>query len=133
MSVPAWIVRRRLARWALMFALGFVGQLALGAYLMARHAAGVTGHNLIGGPLTIVQLLVVHSPLTALAVAGGISLNLGLLNALPLIPLDGGRIASRWLLERYGETVEEAFGWGSLGTCALMFAATTAIDFGRLR
>lgn len=132
-SVAAFFFRRAVARWFLLLGALSVAVSLFALYLFLRHVDGVTSQDVIAGPISIAQIMVVHNPLDAVYIAGAISVAVGLANAMPVLPLDGGHVAARWIRERYGEVGESVYSWSALAVFGLMFLGSTVSDVLHLR
>ncbi len=103
LSVLLWVFRRMFVAY-LVPALAFPLAGWFAWMIVTMYSEGRTQFN-----ATVVDLLP-SSPLEALALAGGISLTLGLINMMPFVPLDGGRVVLVAARQLFGARAEGIAG-----------------------
>lgn len=125
-AVVVWVFRRQVVMFAVPVA-GLAG-MAVVFWELARDLQ--TGQS--GGVAGIWTILLVRGPVAALYAGAIVALSLALLNMIPLMPLDGGRIAVAAVRRVFGDRGARVFARAGLIGVAVLFAAAFASDAGYL-
>jgi membrane-associated protease RseP (regulator of RpoE activity) len=120
-GVVVWAMRRELAPGTLLVApLGFAAVVWLILYQHPASGTPAVHASPLSGPLGLVELMIVRSPVDAISISSGLSLSIAVLNALPFVPLDGGNIARRWITSHVGLRASRAFDAGTTALLTLL-------------